>query len=132
MKKKWITKERAVSFFIGFALAVILIGLVGYAHSEPFLVCDPQDNVVAYGIKWTPTHTWEEVLAEPDNRVKYDLQSLPPGNYPNAEIRAGRQYSLDGQPQEAYVWGPSRPFALEKPAIPDGVVGIALKKASEM
>lgn len=91
------------------------------------LICAPQASVTVYGLKWTPTDIWEEVPAEADTRVKYDLEPLAPGNYPNAEIKAGREYLLDGQPTGAHVWGLSRPFALEKPAIPGEVAGIALK-----
>lgn len=91
------------------------------------LVCDPQDSVTVYGLKWTPTDIWEEVAAMADTTIEYDLGVLAPGNYPNAEIRAGREYLLDGQPTGAYVWGLSRPFALRKPAIPDEVAGIGLK-----
>jgi hypothetical protein len=117
-------KMKRLAFLV---LALFLTFELTAARAEPFLVCDPQADVVVYGLKWVPTDVWQEVLAEADTRIRKDLAPLPPGNYPNAEIRAGRQYLLDGQPQDVYVWGPSRPFALEKPAIAGEAAGIALE-----
>lgn len=108
-------------------ISLIFLCFAVLSYGQPFLICDPQSDVVAYSVKWTPTDTWQVVPAETDTRVRYDLQSLAPGNYPNAEIRAGRQYMLNGQPQDAYVWGPSRPFALGKPVIPGTVADIVLE-----
>lgn len=111
---------------IGCIVGILLMFPVA-VHCQPYLVCAPQAGVDAYKIKWSMTAPEEIVPAEADRSLRYDLAPLPPGDYPSAEVCAGDEYFLDGQPTGIYNWSTPRPFALEKPVTPGVPVSLGLE-----
>jgi len=104
-------------------ISIIVLSLVSIAFAEPFIVCDPAQNVSKYqlrlsadnGTTWSP---WTEGPAQSDGSMKFDLVSTPPGNY-KGEAQAFGTYqvtdSTTGQVSTASGWSSSAPFLLGTP-----------------
>lgn len=98
-----------------FTMILVLLAIHGWA--SPFLICAPQAGAGAYQIDWLGDNNWGSyVLAEADGSVRWDLGPLPEGSYPNAAIRVGAEYFLNGEPQGVWKWTGSTPFSLIKPS----------------
>lgn len=102
-----------------FFFLILLIPVLALA--APFLVCDPQEGVTHYGLTFAGKEL-EEVSAQPDGSLKYDLAVVPFGE--NTVTAIAIKYSE--------TWGriPSdpAPFSFVRPMPPLRPAGLALSK----
>lgn len=62
-------------------LILIMLASAGLVNAAPFLICDPQNGVDTYNIYIDGTSVANDITAEPDGSVRYDLQGITPGQY---------------------------------------------------
>ena len=97
---------KTIAFITGICLMALLLPVLAFGN--PFLVCDPQAGVVFYDLETNSTVT-EGIPAEPDGSIKFDLATMPVGQY-TFKVRAIGQ---GGWPSD---W--SLPLDATKPANP--------------
>ena len=103
--------------------AVILL-VPSLAFAQPLLTCDPQAGVEKYKVIWT---AGGESISDAgvDGSCLHDLAGVPDGD--NAgEIRAGKEYILDGVGQGIYEWSDPTPFLYSNPADTTPPTGLGL------
>jgi hypothetical protein len=106
-----------------FLTVLVYLLLCSVANADPFLVCDPQPSVTQYRVVFD---AGPAILspAQPDGSARVDIANLTQGPH-TGTIQAGAQYTLNGQPQPAWLWSTIVPFDLTVPATP-AVAGIGL------
>lgn len=61
-------------------LVIAFMLLSSAAFAAPFIVCDPQEEVIGYDITGLPGGT-VSYIAQADGSLKYDLAAVPNGTY---------------------------------------------------
>lgn len=98
--------------------AIVLIALVlmavisNIAHAAPFLVCDPQAEVMSYTLEINGI-LFENIAAEADGSIKYDLAGTADGIY-LVKAKAHNMWGESGWsvPFDLAVQRPGAPFGL--------------------
>ena len=93
-------------------ITILLLTIISsIAVANPFLICDPQEGVIAYEISGLPDWYVTRIPAENDGSIKLDLATLPIDN---------TTYEL--QVRACNVWGCSDPapfsFTTSTPPVP--------------
>jgi len=61
--------------------ALLFFLLPGVAFTGPFLICDPQPGVETYQVYQDNVLLSDNVAAQTDGSLKYDLKDITPGKY---------------------------------------------------
>lgn len=101
-------KARMLTFFIMFIVFPVVVS------AAPWLVCDPQKGVTHYEVTFNNGEP-EEVVAQADGSLKYDVANVPVGGNTvsaKAIIKSDTWGSLESEPSPFQF---TRPKAAEKP-----------------
>ena len=97
--------------FLSFLISCVILSLGSMAFAMPFLVCDAQTGIISYNLDIDGVII-ENVTAEPDGSIRYDLAGMAVGSH----IFKAQAIGLGGWPS-----GWSDPLDTMKPGAPAGL-----------
>lgn len=99
--------------FVSIVTTILFLSFSISTSAAPFLVCDPQAGVISYNLELNGGTAINNIVAEPDGSIKYDLAGIAVGSY-IVRAQACNEWDCSG-------WSVDFPFTKAIPSTPANI-----------